>query len=56
MAYHIVEFEDGLQIVPSEWLTENNKKIIRNENNKKYVYVICMAIVYKSNQDKSSNF
>ncbi|EFN70499.1 hypothetical protein EAG_13820, partial [Camponotus floridanus] len=26
MAYNIVEFEDGLQIVPSEWLTENNKE------------------------------
>lgn len=26
MAYNIVEFEDDLQIVPSEWLTENNKE------------------------------
>lgn len=28
MAYYIVEFEDGLQVVPSEWLIENNKKCV----------------------------
>lgn len=28
MAYHIVEFEDSLQIVSSEWLSENNKKCV----------------------------
>lgn len=28
MAYHIVEFEDGLQVVPSEWLSENKKKCV----------------------------
>ncbi|XP_025160521.1 uncharacterized protein LOC109503823 [Harpegnathos saltator] len=28
MIYHIVEFDDGLQVVPSEWLTDNNKKCL----------------------------
>lgn len=23
--YHVVEFEDGLEIVPSSWITNNNK-------------------------------
>lgn len=28
MIYHIVEFDDSLQVVPSEWLTDNNKKCL----------------------------